>query len=248
MIIYLAGEVYGKETFKSVDYKFNRLDSFYYIKNNKDFISYIPYYKNYLLDSGAFTFIMGKKVSIDIDSYTDQYIEFINQHKVDKYFEMDVDKIYGYDKVKRLRNKIESRTGVQSIPVFHMNRGLDDWKAMTKDYKYVSIGIAGKDVGWGDYNAFYSFVMSAKENGCKVHGLGITGMKSLERVPFYSVDSSGWTTGNRYKSIFKFDGTRVKNLQVNLNGKKIHNHLALAKHNLREWIMFAESMENKLVI
>jgi hypothetical protein len=248
MKIYLAGEVYGKEVFKSFNYDFNRLDSYYYIRNDKEFIDVIPKYRDYLLDSGAFTFIMNKKITVDIDVYTDAYIDFINNHKIDKFFEMDVDAVYGYEKVKKLRNRIEAGTGRQSIPVFHRNRGMEDWKAMTKDYEYISIGIAGKDVEWGDYNAFYTFVMSAKENGCKVHGLGITGMKSLERVPFYSVDSSGWTTGNRYKSIFHFDGKRVKNLKIDLTNKRIHNHRELAKHNLRQWQLFGESMEGKQII
>jgi hypothetical protein len=248
MKVYLAGEVYGLEVFESINYKFNRLDSYYYLRKAQDFIEAIPRYNDYLLDSGAFTFIMSKKVSVDIDSYTDAYIDFINHHRIEKFFEMDVDAVFGYDKVRKLRNKIEAKTGRQSIPVFHMNRGLEDWKAMTRDYQYISIGIAGKDVGWGDYNAFYSFVMSAKENDCKVHGLGITGMKSLERVPFYSVDSSGWTTGNRYKSIFVFDGKKVTNMKVDLTKKRIHDHRALAKHNLRQWQLFANSMESKIVI
>jgi len=248
MIVYLAGEVYGKEVFESVNYNFNRLDSYYYVRNDKEFINLIPKYKDYLLDSGAFTFIMNKKIKVDIDVYTDAYIDFINQHNIQKFFEMDVDSIFGYDKVKKLRRRIESLTGKQSIPVYHMNRGIEDWKQMTKDYKYVSIGIAGKDVEWGDYNAFYKFVMSAKENNCNVHGLGITGMKSLERVPFYSVDSSGWTTGNRYKSIFHFDGLRVKNVKVDLTNKRIHDHRKLAKHNLLQWQLFSQSMEGKLII
>ncbi|TWW09536.1 hypothetical protein E3A20_13330 [Planctomyces bekefii] len=249
MIVYLAGDVFGKEVFNDYDYNFNRLDSYYYLQSNKYMIEKIPLYKNYLLDSGAFTFIMAKKnIKIDIDSYTDKYIDFIIENKINNFFEMDVDKIFGYEKVKQLRNRIESKTGKRVIPVFHKNRGIDDWNEMIKDYKYISIGIAGKDVSWGDHKTFLKFVNNAKEQNCKVHGLGITGMKTLEKVPFYSVDSSSWTAGNRYKCIFKFDGNKIKTIKIDLTNKRIHNHIKLAKYNFNQWNEFSKSMSNKIII
>lgn len=249
MIVYLAGEAYGEKVFEHFKYKFNRLDSFYYCKNSSWQVKNIKKYNRYILDSGAFTFIMSKtKKSIDIDSFTDQYIDFINEHGIDLFFEMDVDRVYGYDKVKQLRSRIERKTSKATIPVFHKDRGLDEFIAMCKDYKYISLGIAGKDVGWGDWKSFLPFVLKAKEYNTKVHGLGITGMNVLDKVPFYSVDSSSWTAGNRYKSIFRFDGERVKSMNVDLKHKKIKNHLALAVHNFNEWLKFSKSMENKQVI
>jgi hypothetical protein len=249
MIVYLAGEAYGEKVFQHYKYDFNRLDSFYYVGKNINFTDKIKYYNRYILDSGAFTFIMSKKkINIDIDYFTDQYIEFVNNHNINLFFEMDVDAVYGYNKVKKLRAKIENKTFKQTIPVFHKNRGFDDWVAMCKDYDYIAIGIAGKDVAWGDYKMFNKFVLSAKEHNTKVHGLGITGMESLKRIPFHSVDSSAWTAGNRYKTIFKFDGDFIKSVKVDLSKKRISNHLGLAMHNFGEWLKFSKSMENKIII
>ena len=249
MNVYLAGEAYGKEVFNHYKHKFNRLDSFFYVRKNKEFIDNISKYNKYILDSGAFTFIMAKtKIKVNIDNFTDEYIDFINKNKIDLFFEMDVDAVFGYKKVKELRNKIESRTNKRTIPVYHINRGINDWIAMCKDYDYISIGIAGKDVAWGDYKSFNKFVMSAKEYNCKVHGLGITGMNSLKTVPFFSVDSSSWTAGNRYKTIFHFDGKEVKSMKTDLSKKRITNHLALAKHNFKQWNDFSKSMEHKIII
>lgn len=249
MIVYLAGEVYGEKVFEHNKYDFNRLDSFFYVRNNKSFQTNIIKYKRYILDSGAFTFIMSKnKIKIDIDSFTDQYIEFINHHKIDLFFEMDVDSVYGYNKVKELRKRIESKTGKPTIPVFHMNRGLHDFIAVCKDYNYISLGIAGKDFAWGDGKSFLPFVLKAKELDCKTHGLGITGMDVLDKVPFHSVDSSSWTAGNRYKTIFHFDGKKVKSFKCDLTKKRISNHLGLAMHNFNEWNKFSKSMENKIAI
>ncbi|MDB9801079.1 hypothetical protein OAB94_01755 [Flavobacteriaceae bacterium] len=249
MMVYLAGECYGKKVFVQQKFKFNRLDSFYYLKKSKEGMEWVPHYDNHMLDSGAFTFIMTKKKQkVNIDLFTDEYINYINEVDHKLFFEMDVDSVYGYEKVKQLRHRIESKTGKQSIPVFHMKRGIDDWKAMCKDYDYISLGIAGKAVSWGDHEAFYKFVMSARNEGCKVHGLGITGMRTLAKVPFFSVDSSAWTAGNRYKTIFKFDGRYVKSVKTDLRNKRISNHLGLATHNFKQWVDFSKSMENKIII
>lgn len=251
MKIYIAGEAYGSRVFPAVDFKFNRLETFWRVFNKQQVEPNIGKYNDFLLDSGAFTFMMakknGKEIKIDLDYFTDAYIDYINAMKIEKFFEMDVDNVLGYKKVLQLRSRIESKTGRQSIPVFHMSRGKDEYIAHCKDYGYIAIGIAGKDVAWGNHEAFKAFVLKAQEYGTKVHGLGITGMKSLERVPFYSVDSSAWTAGNRYKGMCFFDGKRIVNAK-NLENKRIINHEGLALHNLNQWIRFAEYASNKIIL
>lgn len=251
MKIYLAGEAYGRKIFPKVNFNFNRLETFWNVFNNSHVEKDVSKYKDFLLDSGAFTFIMaakkGAKMKVDIDYFTDAYIDYINANNLDRFFEMDVDSVLGYEKVKKLRAKIEARTGKQTIPVFHMNRGKEEFIAHCKDYSYIAIGIAGKDVAWGDSRAFSAFVLKAKEYGTKVHGLGITGMKSLESVPFYSVDSSAWTAGNRYKGMHIFDGKRIIAAK-NLEKKKIVDHEGLALHNLKQWIAFAEYANTQILI
>lgn len=115
---------------------------------------------------------------------------------------MDVDSVMGYDKVKQLRRRIEQKTGKQPIPVFHKNRGKEEFIAHCKDYPYVALGIAGKDTSWADWKTFLAFVLKAKEYNTKIHGLGITGMSVLEKVPFYSVDSSSWLQGGKYRKYY----------------------------------------------
>lgn len=69
----------------------------------------------------------------------------------------------------------------------------------------------------------------------------------MASVPFYSVDSSAWTAGNRYKGIVKFDGNKIVNIK-GLENKRVHDHKALARHNLGEWIKFANHMENRIIL
>ena len=247
MIIYLAGS--GKLHLDMEDIgKVNNLDSFMYM--NDTLAKLIPHYKSYILDSGAFTFIMqhrkGKKVSVSIDSFTDKYIDFVNEHQIDHFFEMDVDSTHGYDKVKQLRRRIEQKTGKPSIPVFHKSRGFEDWKAMCKDYEFIALGIGGKDVSFTDWKTFKMFNDYAITNGCRVHCLGVTGMNVLPKVNFYSVDSSSWTAGNRFKEIHFFRNgiiEKLTNKDPELQGMRIKDQAALAVHNLKEWIKFSQYAE-----
>lgn len=253
MKVYLAGEAYGSKVFPQVRFNFNRLETFWSIYNKAQVEENISLYNDFLLDSGAFTFIMasrqGKDLKIDIDYFTDAYCDYINSFKVTKFFEMDVDAVYGYDKVLQLRKRIEQRTGRRPIIVFHKGRGWDEYTAHCRDYDYIALGIAGKDTAWGDWKTFYKFVEVARTYDVKVHGLGITGMKVLEKVPFYSVDSSSWTSGNRYKAFHLFDGRSIKSIPTRvLKDKFIHNHEGLALHNLSEWIKFGKYMENRCLI
>ena len=67
---------------------------------------------------------------------------------------------------------------------------IKDFKQMCQDYKFVSIS------GWRNEDVkdhqFIHFVNYAHRNGCRIHGLGLTRRKVLDKVPFDSVDSSSW--------------------------------------------------------
>lgn len=145
-----------------------------------------------LIDSGAHSFQKGKKVNWD--EYTQRYADWIKKHdnpKIVGYFEMDVDNIIGYEKVKELRRVLE-KVSDKIIPVWHKNRGLAEYEKMCQDYagKIIAIG------GWKNTEItdeqYISFVKTARKYGCKVHCLGMTRKKVLDVVPFDYVDSSSW--------------------------------------------------------
>lgn len=248
MRIYLAGEAYGKSVFEHYEHDFNRLASFFYVNHTTWQQENVGKYKNYILDSGAFTFIQNASKAGDIDSYVDKYIDFVNAHAIDLFFEMDVDSVLGYNKVKELRKRIEKGTGKPVIPVFHFERGIDDFIAMCKEYKYISIGTS--KFSKSDHRMYLAFVMAAQKYNCKVHGLGVTGMTVLSKVPFYSVDSSSWTSGNRYRGMYHFNGKKLILISASnkLKGMRITEHYNLAIHNFGEWLKFCDYMENQNVV
>ena len=185
----------------NVKFRYN-LMSYYYIKNKRDLAELIrDNSKEILIDSGAHSFQKGKKV--DWVEYTKQYAKFIKEFdrpNVIGYFEMDVDNIIGYDKVLELRKILESVSD-KIIPVWHKNRGIEDFKKMCRDYQGKVIAITGfknEDIKDEQYLMFLKY---AKKYNCKVHCLGMTRKKVLDKVPFDFVDSSSWKQSGIYGRI-----------------------------------------------
>lgn len=139
----------------------------------------------FLLDSGAFTFMNGFKGVIDWQEYIDKYANFIVKNNIKYFFELDIDALVGHEKVKQYRKYLEKKVGRKCIPVWHKSRGLDEWKKLTKEYDYVAIGgIVTKEIKPEEYKFFTPLLEIARKNKCKVHGLGFTNLKSLNRINY----------------------------------------------------------------
>lgn len=148
-----------------------------------------------MIDSGAHSFQKGKKV--EWEKYTHEYAAFIRNFDRDNvvgYFEMDVDNILGYQEVLRLRRILERECGCSDkiIPVWHKNRGVDDFKEMCLSHAGRVVAITGfknEDIRDEQYSMF---VKEAWSHGCKIHCLGMTRKAVLDKVPFDFTDSSSW--------------------------------------------------------
>lgn len=242
MIIYLAGE--NAEAWKKRNYyEFNRLASFYYMKDEREIINK---FNNFILDSGAYTFMTSmKNQNINWDDYVISYANFIKQYNIKNYFELDIDSLVGIKEVERLRKLLENTSGVKCIPVWHKSRGLEYWKNMCKEYNYVAIGgLVTQEIKRTEYDVFYPLLKIAKENNTKVHGLGFTNLKGLEKYKFYSVDSTSWLSGNRFGAVYWFDGKTMKK-QNKAIGQRVKTNMT-AINNFNEWVKFSKYAENFL--
>ena len=121
MKIFMAGTCTKEEFLQEhkIDYI---LESFYTIKEWQ--IPYIKECKMFLLDSGAFTFMNSNKKKVNFNQYLNDYISFINKYDIKYFFELDIDSVVGYEKVKEMRAVLEKGTGKKCIPVWHKSRGL----------------------------------------------------------------------------------------------------------------------------
>lgn len=212
------------------------LDSFYYASDWTERM--IPFYGKFLLDSGAFTIFSGKGKDIRWEEYVDRYADFITRNKVENFFELDIDSIVGYPRVKELRRRLENKAGRQSIPVWHKKRGKDDFLRMCDEYKYVSIGgIVSQEITSDEYKFFPWFIRQAHLKGAKIHGLGFTNLAWLSKCHFDSVDSTSWTTGNRFGMVYEFNGKTMIKHERGKNQRMKNTH-DLALHNFKEWVKF----------
>ena len=223
------------------------LESFYYMKEWQ--IPYINKVKLFLLDSGAFTFMSNSKKTVNWDEYVEQYADFINKNNVKYFFELDIDSVVGIEEVERLRNKLEKLTNKKCIPVWHKSRGLDYWKKMVKEYDYVAIGgIVVKEIKKSDYKYFTPLLKMAKENNCKVHGLGFTNLKLLHKYPFYSVDSTSWKSGNRFGSLYVFKHNKLTTVKrpVDKRMKSGEYYSTVEYWNFKEWVKYQKYIDKYL--
>lgn len=217
------------------------LESFYYADEDTERL--LPFFGDFLLDSGAFTFMQNSHIKADWNEYVERYAEFINRNNISKFFELDIDSVVGYEEVKNLRFKLEKLTGKQTIPVWHKNRGYGEFERLCAEYPYVAIGgIVSKEIKPQHYKIFPQMIKTAHKCGAKIHGLGFTNLKLLPKYHFDSVDSTAWTTGNRFGFVYKFDGSTMKKIQAP-KGKRLADSRKVALINYTEWIKFQKYAE-----
>ena len=214
------------------------LESFYYADDFTE--KMIPFFGKFLLDSGAFTFFGDKSKGRNIkwEEYVDRYADFIVRNDVKTFFELDIDKLVGSAKVLELRSRLEKKASRPCIPVWHRFRGKDNFLRMCDEYKYVAIGgIVINEIKKEEYQYFPWFISEAHKRGAKIHGLGFTSLASLPKYHFDSVDSTSWTTGNRFGAVYQFDGKTIRTLNKG-EGQKLKDSRAVAINNFNEWVKF----------
>jgi hypothetical protein len=247
MKLFIAGnDGFRKERFDLFLKDLYILESYHYVIKQKWMFPLINEFKGFLLDSGAFTFMTSLKgKSIDWEVYVINYGNFIKLHDIKYFFELDIDPIVGLKEVERLRHLLEKTSERKCIPVWHKSRGLDYWKQMCKDYDYVAIGgIVTQEIKRSEYDVFYPLLKIAKENNCKVHGLGFTNLKGMVKYKFYSVDSTSWLSGNKFGAVYLFDGETMQKQNKQLGQRVKTNKTAI--HNFTEWVKFSKYAEQNL--
>lgn len=212
------------------------LESFFYVDEDTERL--LPHFGDFLLDSGAFTFMQNNGGTPNWDEYIERYAAFINRNHIDKFFELDIDSVVGYERVKDLRRKLERLTCHPVIPVWHVSRGVEEYRRMCDEYDYVAIGgIVSKEIPKEKYGAFPMLINEAHKRRAKVHGLGFTYLALLEKYHFDSVDSTSWTIGNRFGYLYWFDG-RTMQRKSTPHGHRIGNSRLAAVNNYMEWIKY----------
>ena len=251
MNLYLAGTSIMEPYFRTGEINaasVSALCSFYGISDFEK--EYLSKFKRVIIDSGAFSFINGKRIG-NWARYTEDYAAFINQYGIENFFELDIDSIVGLKEVERLRAMLERLTGKQPIPVWHKGRGKDYFLGMVKDYPYIALGgIAIKEIPRNIFEkSFPWFINKAHENNTKIHGLGYTSLPNLTKYHFDSVDSTTWNVGAKYGNVCQIKlgrGGVPDAHQKHRPGTRVINSRELAKFNFLQWIKAQQYAEKHL--
>lgn len=212
------------------------LCSFYYLSPDI-FRTILAKSELMIIDSGAHSFQKGKAVKWE--EYTRSYAQWIKQNDCDKilgYFEMDVDNILGYEKVKELRAILE-QVSDKIIPVWHKNRGIEDFREMCETHRGKIVAITGfKNEDIKD-DQYMMFLKCAKQYGCKVHCLGMTRKKILDHVPFDFCDSSSWKQQALYGRVGSRKVSREysKQHRDRVMAESFKNAMKMQEHYYRLW-------------
>lgn len=245
MKVFLAGTYSRERLFRSEMPKPKYiLESFYYVKPWQ--VERMKEWEMFLLDSGAFTFMSGTNGEIDWKSYIDRYCDFIVKNNIKYYFELDIDSIVGYEKVKQIRKYIEDRTGRLSIPVWHKSRGIDDFIETAQAYNYMAIGgIVTKEITRKEWIYFPRLIDIAHKNKCRIHGLGFTATKELHKYHFDSVDSTNWLSASRFGQLQIFKDGQIQQVKTPQGKKTVHYH-KMDDFIFSEWIKFQQFADSNL--
>ena len=224
------------------------LASYYYSRNIPEITERIPRMRDFLLDSGVFSYInSGKKV--DYDRYIHEYADYIRENNIRSYVELDIDQIVGVKETRKLRDRLENLVGWRSIPVWHSVRGKDSFIQDCRDYPRICLGfylteglppaLTEKYTPW--------FIDKAHELDCRIHGLGFTKTYVLPRFHFDSVDSSTWSFGQRYGISFFFNkDTKKMEQKTKPAGTRIGDFGGLMYHNFSQWRAYQDYARNNI--
>ena len=248
MKIFLAGVapwryegIYNKTIYEYNPYI---LESFYYVNDRTKAL--LPHYGDFMLDSGAYTFMNSpKKKKESWEGYIYEYANFIRENNVQKFFELDLDSVVGIKKTMEYREMLEDLTRRPCIPVWHKTRGMEQFVKDAQRYSYVAIGgIVNGEIAPEQYGAFPALIREAHKYGAQIHGLGYMAVKTRGRIRFDSVDSTSWTTGNRFGYVYKFNGRQIIRKRTP-NGKKMADPKEIAVNNFTEWVKYQKYAERK---
>lgn len=169
------------------------------------------------IDSGAHSFFAmagvactntkTKSKAPDPDEYVNDYLSWVKENfdQISYFVELDIQSLIGLKRVKAWREQMK-KMGIYSkcITVYH---SCDEWEDYIEMLDTSESGYVGFQ-GLRKKKALIPYFKSLKEaysRGIRVHGFALTDPKIMKKYPFYSVDSTTWTSSVRYGTYMHID-------------------------------------------
>lgn len=169
----------------------------------------------------------------DPNEYMARYIIWLKKHfdLFDYFVELDIQSIVGIEKVKYWRRRLQ-REGLweKCIPCLHSVDTPATWEETIK-------GAASRYVGFEGLRKkqvtlpYKELLKTCYDLGVRVHGFALTNYDILEEYPFWSADSTTWTSCVRYGTFIARDEYgRMKQKIPTKGNYLLHGH-SLKLHN-----------------
>lgn len=224
---------------------------------------------NITLDSGAFTYSqkIGDERLPPPRLFFRRYKEYIadNLDVFGKVMEFDCDDpdvdVSSDEVADWTEELLDTFPNTRITPVFHAWRGVEEWDRYLKDPRVKSLAI-GRSPPMDGLVSVY--IDQAHRVGKTVHGLAWTKYNtSLPFLPFDSIDSSTWVSGQKYGNFYIYRNNKILNLTLRNRGAlRIRGERAyieargcdpdlifkgdkweLLTCNIRTWILIAKKLE-----
>lgn len=176
----------------------------------------------FMVDSGAHTFITDTAKfntwsRTDFENYVKAYASWLkkNRQYIECAVEFDIDyplnlllggsvnSTIGGSIVKGWQDtyfKPLEDKGLNVVYVWHIERGMGGWEDMNRDFSYVGLpGFMSKEA---DFNKYISV---SKKTTSKIHGFAATKQLDFRDIPWYSIDSITWKTGEMYGTLIDWN-------------------------------------------
>ncbi len=118
------------------------------------------------------------------------------------------------DRAGTARNQeILTGHGLNVLPVFHLGEPFRVLESLCEAHDYVALGGLVPYLAGGKGNSNRSHLMAwmvkahliARKRGAVLHAFGCTGSLFLWNLPFYSADSSSYSSGTRFGKVYLWD-------------------------------------------
>ena len=247
--IYLGGIGHSKE--RAIHRKFRIpyiLDSIidFPIQPSKLVRQYFDYLEKqnieYLLDSGAFSYMNNPKKAFNLNQHLKQYCYYINEFNINNFMELDLDIFMSLEQVENIRRKIYLQTHKKPIIVYHSERGYNYWTQMIKENDFVAIGglVVDKEIQSPErQQQLQDMCEEAHAYNTHVHGLGFTPLSLLNShtMFFDTVDSTSWNfTMRGFSAILNQKGEIVKAPPI-----QTFSAVESQEEDLKTWAQFANN-------
>lgn len=221
MRLYMANSWRGTDTHlvlraREVRHAFS---SFWYHAKTK---SVVPLIRegagDHVVDSGAHSFFAQSddiksartakrkdRSARDPEEYFERYLDWLREHRddVDHFVELDIGEIVGQGVVLKWRDRIvEAGLAEKCLTVYHPGvESLDSFLGQAREWPSRFAGLEGVRQGQIPMN-YLDVVRRMYDAGVKAHGFAMIKPRWITNIPFYSVDSSSFTSGPSYGRIF----------------------------------------------